>query len=335
LLKRTQSALVAGLFLALAPLVAPAFGRSQQPAPPPASASESQPEVATLRVNTRTVEISAVVRNKTGEPQSALGKDDFILKEDGKEQPIHYFSVGSDLPLTLALLVDVSFSQRTFIGDEWRASDVFFESMLTGKRDRAMLVQVDARVQQLMAMTSSVSSLHLALTQLGQNSATSGATRLNDAVLNVSHDILAKEKGRKAIILLTDGGENASRATLDQAIAASQRANVPVYAILYSAFAGGVPLNYGVGAIAKLAGDPGEALLKKLTESTGGRVYTVAHGMPLKKIYEAIGNDLRTQYELGYTPPPDLQPNSFHKLEVKAKDKKLTVQARNGFYVQP
>ena len=57
--------------------------------------------------------------------------------------------------------------------------------------------------------------------------------------------------------------------------------------------------------------------------------------MPLKKIYEAIGDDLRTQYELGYTPPPDLLPNSFHKLEVRAKDKKLIVQARNGFYVQP
>ena len=231
--------------------------------------------------------------------------------------------------------MDVSGSQRTFIGDEWRASDVFFESMLTTRQDRATLVQVDARVLQLMAMTNSVSALHLALTQLGENSATAVATRLNDAVYHVAHDVLAKEKGRKAIILLTDGGDNGSRATLDQAIAEAQRANVPVYAIEYSAFAGGVPLNYGVNAISKLAGDPGEALLKKLTEATGGRVYTVARGMPLKKIYEAIGDDLRTQCELGYTPPPDLQPNSFHKLEVKAKDKKLTVQARNGFYVQP
>ena len=306
------------------------------PLPSQATAPPGDPgAVATLRVTTRTVEISAVVRNKTGEPQSQLTKDDFVLKEDGTEQPIRYFSVGSDLPLTLALLVDVSGSQRTFIGDEWRASDIFFESMLTNPQDRATLIQVDARVLQLMAMTNKVSSLHLALSQLGANSAASGATRLNDAVLAVSRDVLAREKGRKAIILLTDGGENASHATLDQAIAAAQRGNVPVYAILYSAFEGGVPLNYGINAVNKLSGDPGEALLKKLTETTGGHVYTVAHGMPLKKIYEAIGNDLRTQYELGYTPPPDLQPNSFHKLEVRTKDKKLTVQARNGFYVQP
>ena len=305
-----------------------------QQTPAPADAAPPQ-QVATLRITTRTVEISAVVRNKTGEPQSALTKDDFILKEDGKEEPIRYFSVGSDLPLTLALLVDVSGSQRTFIGDEWRASDVFFESMLTNKQDRAALVQIDARVLQLMAMTSSVSALHLALSQLGENTAASGATRLNDAVLSVSRDVLAKEKGRKAIILLTDGGENASRATLDQAIAAAQRANVPVYAILYSVFESYSASNQGLSGINRAAVGAGEALLKRLTESTGGRVYTVTYGMPLRKIYEAIGADLRTQYELGYTPPPDLLPNSFHKLEVRAKDKKLTVQARNGFYVQP
>ena len=334
--KSTSSFFPVGVSLVTGVLLSGVCARTQQAAPSPAPASQTEPTVATLRITTRTVEISAVVRNKTGDPQSALTKDDFILKEDGKEQPIRYFSVGSDLPLTLALLVDVSGSQRTFIGDEWRASDVFFESMLTNDRDRATLIQIDARVLQLMAMTSSVSSLHIALTQLGQNSAASGATRLNDAVLGVSRDILAKEKGRKAIILLTDGGDNGSRATLDQAIAAAQRANVPVYAILYSAFDGGyLPLNSGVNALSKLSGDPGEALLKKLTESTGGRVYTVARGMPLKRIYESIENDLRTQYELGYTPPPDLQPNSLHKLEVRAKDKKLTVQARNGFYVQP
>ncbi len=183
-----------------------------------------------------------------------------------------------------------------------------------------------------MGMTSSVSALHLALTQLGQNSAASGATRLNDAVVGVSRDVLAKEKGRKAIILLTDGGENASSSTLEQAIAAAQRANVPVYAILYSVFA---EFRQPAAGVNLQAANAGENLLRKLTESTGGRVYKVGPSLPIKRIYEAIGDDLRTQYELGYTPPPDLQPNSFHKLEVKAKDKKLTVQARNGFYVQP
>ena len=79
----------------------------------------------------------------------------------------------------------------------------------------------------------------------------------------------------------------------------------------------------------------GRELLNKLAGSTGGHVYAVERGMPLKRIYEAIATDLRTQYQLGYTPPPDLQPNSFHKLDLRTTDKKLTVQARSGFYVQP
>lgn len=315
---------------------------AQQTASPgtPAAPSVSQPDAAgavtTLRINTRTVEISAVVRNKLGDAQQALAKDDFDLKVDGKEEPIRYFSVASDLPLTLALLVDVSGSQRTFIGDEWRASDIFFESMLTRPQDRAMLVEIDARVRQMMPMTNSASKLHLALTQLGSDPEDARATLLNDAVYAIAKNFLAKEKGRKAIILLTDGGDNGSRATLPQVIEQSQRANVPIYAIEYSAWAGFTPLNAGLSGVSAAGNiSNGRELLNKLAGSTGGHVYSVERGMTLKKIYEAISNDLRTQYQLGYTPPPDLQPNTFHKLELRAKDKKLTVQARSGFYVQP
>ncbi len=303
---------------------------------PAATPSSTQTDTApTLRITTRTVEISAVVRNKSGEPQESLTRDDFTLKVDGKEQPVRYFSVANDLPLTLALLVDVSGSQRTFIGDEWRASDLFFESMLTRPQDRAMLVEIDARVRQMMGFTSSAGKLHLALTQLGSDAEDARATLLNDAVYTIAKSFLAREQGRKAIILLTDGGDNGSRATLAQAIEQAQRANVPVYAILYSAWAGFSAPTMSLSSVSAASVSSGEDLLKKLAGGTGGHVYTVGHGMTLQKIYEAISTDLRTQYQLGYTPPPDLQPNSFHKLELKAKDKKLTVQARSGFYVLP
>ena len=320
----------------LCTLLAMALRAQEPPSAPPTAGAAAQAPVTTLRITTRTVEISAVVRNKSGEPQGALTKDDFELKVDGKQQPIRYFSVASDLPLTLALLVDVSGSQRTFIGDEWRASDIFFESMLTRPQDRAMLVEIDARVRQMMPMTASAGKLHLALTQLGSDAEDARATRLNDAVYAISKDFLAKEKGRKAIILLTDGGDNGSRATLPQVIEQAQRANVPVYAIEYSAWAGFTPLNAGLNGVSAAGSiSNGRELLNKLAGATGGRVYSVEHGMPLKRIYEAIRNDLQTQYQLGYTPPPDLQPNSFHKLELRPRDKKLTVQARTGFYVQP
>ncbi len=307
-----------------------AFCVAQQPTGDAAVPPEEP--LATLRVTSRTVEIAAVVRNKAGEPQEALTKDDFTLKVDGKEQPIQHFAMANDLPLTLALLVDVSGSQRTFISDEWRASDIFFQTMLTRPQDRATLVQIDARVMTLAAMTNSVQRLHLALTQLGESASASQATLLNEAVYLVVRDKLAREQGRRAIVLLTDGGDNGSRITLNKAVEQAQRANVPVYAIDYSAWTDSAFMN---GSAAQKLRDAGEALLKDFAERTGGRVYTVAHGMTLQRIYSQIASDLRMEYELAYNPPAGLTPNSFHKLELRVKDKQFKVQARNGFFVQP
>lgn len=306
-----------------------------QQAPAPATVGQDD-DVATLHVTTRTVEIATVVHNKAGDPQAGMTSADFALRVDGREEPIQHFAVASDLPLTLALLVDVSGSQRTFITDEWRASDIFFQSMLTRPQDRAMLIEIDARIRMLMNFTNSASRLHLALTQLGNDPASAGATLLNDAVFAVSKSLLSKERGRKAIVLLTDGGDNGSRMKLGNAIEQAQRANISVYAVDYSAWSGpDMQLNSAISRFSFAQSDPGAALLKKLAESTGGRVYTVSHSMPLQRIFEQIATDLRTEYELGYNPPPDLKPNSFHKLEVRVKDKGLSVQARNGFYVQP
>jgi len=291
---------------------------------PPASqdAGPEQSPVTTLRVATRVVAISAVVTSKDGQPQNGLSKDDFVLKQDGREAPIRYFSRGSELPLSIALLVDTSGSQRTFIGDESLASDIFFETMLGRKEDRAMLVQFDTRVQQLRSMTSSADALHLGLLSLSSNAATAGGTLLNDAVWAVAKSVLAKETGRKAIVILSDGGDNGSRHSLAEAIEQAQRADVQIYSILYSAWQPGapVPLGGGLSGLHPAGQDPGLATLRQLSENTGGRVFKVSPTLGLREIYKEIGQDLRLQYELGYTPPPDVQPNSYHKLDLKAKE---------------
>jgi Ca-activated chloride channel family protein len=225
-------------------------------------------------------------------------------------------------------MVDTSGSQETFIGDESLASDVFFETMLGRKEDRAMLVQFDTSVLQLKSMTNSASALHFALSRMSQQASAKGGTLLYDAISGVAKYALAKETGRKAMVILSDGGDNGSRRTLAEAIEQAQRADVQVYSILYSmrnslsgANTGRTPeFDTGLGA------------LEKISESTGGHVFTVSHTMSLRDIFAQIADDLRLQYELGYTPPPDTQPNSYHKLELKAKDKKLSVQARKGFF---
>ena len=284
----------------------------------------------TLKVVTGLVAISAVVKSKDGETKEGMSKDDFVLKQDGKVEPISYFSQGSALPLSLALMVDTSASQRTFIGDESIASDVFFETMLAHKDDRATLVEFDSNVLQLKGMTSVPNELHLALSRLNTRPAASGGTLLYDAVFVVAKNLLANEKGRKAMVILSDGGDNGSHHSLAEAIEQAQRADVQIYSILYSMF-NNYNGNSGIGP----ASDAGLGALQKLSESTGGRVFTVSRNNGLREIYAQIGQDLRLQYELGYKPPPDTQPNSYHKLELKTKEKKLIVQARKGFFEPP
>ena len=317
--------------LTLLLLSAPLWAQTPTPDPVPQTAPATDAPVTTLKVNTRVVEIAAVVKTKSGEPKGGLTREDFLLRQDGKEEPIRYFSQGSELPLTLALLVDTSASQRTFIGDETRASDVFFETMLGRPQDRAMLVQFDTRVIELSRLTPSANALHLSLLGLNSRASTVPGTLLNDAVYATSRDILAKETGRKAIVLLTDGGENGSRNSLAQAIEQAQRGDVQVYSVCYSM----ADLLGGSMPGPPHAPDPGVEILRKLSESTGGHVFTVSRTLGLREIFADIAQDLRLQYELGYTPPPDVQPNSYHKLEVRLKDKGATVQARKGFFAPP
>ncbi len=292
------------------------------------TAEQAQPPVTTLKVVTGLVAISAVVKSKDGTLKTGLTKDDFVLKQDGKEVPIHYFSQGSDLPLSFAMMVDTSGSQQTFVGDESLASDVFFETMLGRKEDRAMLVQFDTTVLALKSMTNSANALHLALSHLKSDPNPKGGTLLYDAIYLVAKNILANETGRKAMVILSDGGDNGSRKSLAEAIEQAQRADVQVYSILYSFLNNINGLNAGRAPEA----DAGLAALQKLSESTGGHVFKVSPTLGLREIFAQISQDLRLQYELGYKPPPDTQPNSYHKLELKAKDKKLMVQARKGFF---
>jgi Ca-activated chloride channel family protein len=177
-------------------------------------------------------------------------------------------------------------------------------------------------------MTNSANALHFALSHLSPDASAHGGTLLYDAVYGIAKNALANETGRKAMVILSDGGDNGSRRSLAEAIEQAQRADVQVYSILYSMSKG---LSGGDTGRAP-AIDLGLGALQKLSESTGGHVFTVSRTMSLREIFAQIGQDLRLQYELGYKPPPDTQPNSYHKLELKAKDKKLTVQARKGFF---
>jgi Ca-activated chloride channel family protein len=277
-----------------------------------------EPDTATLKVSTRLVSVSAIVRDKAGQPVANLTRDAFVLKQDGKPQQITYFSQGADLPLTLALMVDTSGSQRAYIRDEIAAGKLFFPAMMTKPEDRAVLVQFDTNILQLAKITSSVTTLEHALAYLSQShddigGPNRGGTLLYDAICAVSKIELSPQLGRRAMVILTDGEDNGSKFSEKKAIEEAQRADIMIYSVYYS--------NGG--------GD--EGVLRDLAKATGGRVFTVGPAMTLAAIYAEIANDMRLQYQLGYR-PPDSKADKYHKIDLRTVDGALSVQAREGYF---
>ena len=227
-----------------APAAAPA-APGQQPPPAP-----GQPP-PTYSTGVKVVNIFATVRDKKGQIVKDLNKEDFLLDEEGHPQVIRYFARETDLPLTLGLLVDTSGSQRSVLGDERSASLRFFDQVLREDRDLAFLIHFDKEVELLQDLTPSRAKLEKALDELqvnepqlqrqrgggyppddGSGSGSSqrrGGTHLYDAVKLAADELMMKQKGRKALVLLTDGVDRGSKYTLFEAISAAQHADTLVY----------------------------------------------------------------------------------------------------------
>jgi len=307
------------LILIAATLMSGAAGLAQTtPSSPDSSpAALSADDVPTIKVKSTLVDVSAIVRDAAGAPVSGLKQEDFQLKQDGKLQPIKFFSQGADLPLTLALMVDTSPSQFPYIRDEINAGKAFFPAMMTRPDDRATLIQFDNHKLILAKMTSNTTTLEHALAYLTQPHDAigmgHGGTLLYDTIMGAAQTQFSTQTGRRAMVILTDGGDMGSHFKRKDAIREAQRAGVMVYTIYYS--------NGG--------GD--EDGLKEISAATGGREFAVSEKMTLADIYASIAADLRQCYEIGYA-PPDKRPDKYHKIELKMTDKHLTVQAREGYY---
>ncbi len=297
-----------------------------------AGLSYAQEPVTTLRLGTRVVSVSAVVLDSHGLPVRDLPKEDFALKQDGKPQEIRYFSEDSDLPLTLSLLVDTSGSEKAYLEEEVMDSEVFFKAMMRRPTDRSALYQFDVEARKVQGLTPSVQTLinslnFLTIPRGATMDATRGGTKLYDAVVAAALASEGRDRGRRALVLLTDGEDVGSRATLEQAISTAQRADVVVYAVLIG---GPEPSRLHAPAAAPSRGSD---VLRDMSSATGGRLFTLDKQMNLKDAYELIEDDLRLQYQIGYT-PPEARAGSYHKIELKVQGApgKVTVQARRGFY---
>ena len=325
----------------LAALAAAATLASAQQ-PPAAAAPANQDQV--IRVDVDLVNILFNVKTKKGELIPNLEKNNFTLKEDGKEQTIKRFSRETDLPITLGLLIDISASQERLIDIERDAASQFFSSVIRPK-DQAFLISFGKDTELLQDFTNSPRQLIAGLRDLkgdGQPArigrspipvntgpipdyGTPKGTLLYDAIYLAATEKLKDQVGRKALILITDGGDQGSTYTIKQAIEQAQKSDAIVFSIFYvdRAAYGGMGLSFG-------GGDEGG--LKKISEETGGHVYTVNKQHPLNEVFKEIQEELRNQYSIGYTPTNENRNGEFRKIEIKTDNSDYKVQARAGYY---
>ena len=367
---------LASLFLCL--LTFPAVAQRSE-AKPSAETTESQSPISTISVKVNVVNVLATVRDKHGEVVPNLTQNDFTLTEDGRPQTIKYFAHESDLPLTLGLMVDTSMSQRRVLGQERDASRSFVVRMVREDTDKAFVIHFDHEVELLQDLTSSHEKLESSLDNLetpqltrtsssggnggnndpggyGRGSGRShggghfgGGTLLYDSVYLGADEIMKKQQGRKAMIILTDGVDMGSKESLDYAIETAQRSDTVVYSILFKDEEGygGSGGGFGrpsIGGMGRRGGmgrpypqqqerPDGKKVLDRISKETGGRMFEVSKKESIEQIYAQIEQELRHQYNLGYT--PDRGGNNasdYHKLQLTAKKKDLTVQARDGYY---
>ncbi|MGA2375956.1 MAG: VWA domain-containing protein [Candidatus Sulfotelmatobacter sp.] len=319
---------------------------AQTPAQKPADAQtpeDDQGPAGTVKVNVNVVGLFFNVKDKHGALIPNLTKNDFDVLEDGKPQTIKYFAAESNLPLTLGILIDSSGSQLRVLDMEKEVGGAFLRQILTDK-DEAYVIDFNVDASLVQDYTRDVHRLQAALNKVKINTGfTTGpipgagggpvptapgsqkGTVLYDAVYLSAHDMLAKEVGRKAMILLTDGEDEGSQLKIKDAIEAAERADAIVYVLLCA------DRGFYIG----MGGYSGEGEMRKLTEATGGRVINVGNKFDkLKEAFDQIAAELRSQYNLGYTSTNTVLDGSYRKLEVKSKQN-YKVQCRAGYYATP
>lgn len=322
---------------------------------------------AKFSTDVKVVNVLATVRDKQGKIVSDLAKDDFDLQEDGHPQVIRYFSRETDLPLTLGLLIDTSLSQRRVLGEEKDASRRFIEKVLREDRDQTFLIHFDHDTELLQDLTSSRERLERAMGQVqlpddarpqfggggsggggypggggGRRRGGSGpGTTLYDAIYLASDELMKKRVGRKAVILLTDGVDNGSKTSLPQAIEAAQRNDTLVYSILFTgeeqqpmqSYPGGFGRRRGGGfpPVQQTYRPDGKKILQQMSRETGGGFFEVSKKLSIDQIYDRIEEELRNQYNIGFT--PDKTDNfGFRRITLAVKQKGMVVQTREGYY---
>jgi Ca-activated chloride channel homolog len=293
---------------------------AQQKAAPPADvkvdpAASSTDSRIVLDVNR--VNMLFTVSDKKGRFITNLVKDDFQIFEEKKPQSILEFIAESDLPLRLGVVIDTSNSIRERFKFQQEAAVEFINSVMR-PQDRAVVISFDTGPELVADLTSDTAKLSQAVRNLRPG----GGTALYDAIYFGCREKLMQDqpmhKFRRAMIVLSDGEDNQSRYSRDQALEMAHKADVVLYAISTN--------------ITRASTD-GDKVLKYFAEETGGLTFFPFKVQDLAQSFENIANELRHQYNVLYRPEPARTDGQFHEVDIRVKDRKgLVVRARKGYY---
>lgn len=293
------------------------WAAGQDPAKPAGQVLQSD-EPTRITVDVTRVNLLFTVTDKKGRFITDLGKDDFEVVEGKRRQTISDFAAESDLPLRLGILIDTSNSIRERFKFEQEAASQFIDSVMRTNLDKALVVSFDTSAELVADLINDTDKLTAAIRDLHPG----GGTSLYDAIYFACRDKLSQDqprhKFRRAIVIVSDGEDNQSRYTRDQALEMAQKADVVMYAISTN--------------ITRIETD-GDKVLKYFAQETGGRAFFPFKVEDLDQSFENIANELRHQYNISYRPEPLKTDGLFHVVDVRVRERKnILVNVRRGYY---
>jgi VWFA-related protein len=305
-------------------------------------AGAQEPQVVdTIKIDTNLISVPVIVSDRDNRYVPNLKVDAFHLFDNKIEQKISYFDTGEE-PLSVVLMLDTSLSTSGVLDDIKKAAKAFIKELRP--RDRAMIVTVDWQFQKLTDLTSDHKQLEngIKAAKVGRYA----GTVLNDAVLDITNNVLQPIRGRKAIIILSDGNDRGSVTTAETVLKSESEADAMIYAIYYqpefirrflNSDHGGRGVfqapgqGPGRGSRRRRAlGLDGEELMEQLADVTGGRFYQ-GETKTLKDTFALIAEELRHQYRLGFYPEELQRDGSAHALQVKVNLANVSVRARHEY----
>ena len=279
--------------------------------------TEDAEKAKNLVVNVDLVNVLFTVTDRRGKLVTDLSQKELKLLEDNRVQSITNFSRETDLPLTIALLIDTSTSIRDRFKFEQEAAIDFLYRTIRPRKDKGLLITFDSAIELVQDYTDNPEVLAKAIRQVRPG----GGTKMLDGIYLACQEKLKSETGRKLIILISDGDDNLSLETVNSTLEMAQRADVAIFTISTnsSGFFG-------------LTAPKSDKLLKRLADETGGRAFFPFKAEDLSQSFQDIAAELRSQYSVAYRSSNGNRDGTFRAIKIEPERKNLKVKSRKGYY---